>query len=327
MNVITLNGSYRDIGEQNGKIVKGYFNPPPSSEKRVGFSRKVEEITNQHCPGMIDEIEAFCDAAELNYEQMKAFLLVLGNEPGCSIYTVKAENTAFGSPVFGRNYDWDDDFQKYFTVFKLELEGVLTSLSFSDHMVGRYGGVNEEGVAVAITAIPAYKGKAAPGVLMTFSVRWILDNMKSTEEAVDWLLDLPHQSAHNFHLGDSKGVFASVEAAPERCEAHYSDEIVVTTNHYHDNKMRELEDPSSDFENSHTRYNRIMNWYDNRKGKLSLEDLKFVLKDHEQGVCDHVVYEGKSAGTIWSWIAPLGKREVYVTAGPPCKNPYEVLKF
>ena len=85
MNMINLKGTYAEMGRQHGSFVKGFFRTPPISEKKIEFTQKCEELTRKYTPELMDEVEAFAEAAELDQELFKAFLLTLGLEPGCSV--------------------------------------------------------------------------------------------------------------------------------------------------------------------------------------------------------------------------------------------------
>ena len=154
-----------------------------------------------------------------------------------------------------------------------------------------------------------------------------VNNLETTEEAVEWMKKTPHQWAHNVVIADKNGNLARVETSPERSEAKYPENFVASTNHYHDSQMKTLENPTFDYTNTHTRYRRVEEWYRRKKTMITLEDVKHVLSDHEIGVCDHGVWDGREAGTIWSWIAPLGQGKVYVSPGPPCQNEYTSIEF
>lgn len=326
MHVVDLKGAYREMGKQYGGLIKGWFQPPPASEEKRRFAEECEALTRRYAPGIVDEIEGLATAAEVDAGLMKCFILTLGLEPGCTVFAVSGVNTKDGTPIYGRNYDWDVSFRKYFTAMRTQPEDGNTSLVFTDHFVGVYGGVNHEGLAAAVTAIPAYRGKPRPGVRMNVALRWILDNYETTEEAAEWLRNTPHQWAHNFLLADKKGRLARVETSPELTRVQHSDGFIATTNHYHDPEMKPLEDPGFDYSSTHRRYSTAMEWYGGRDG-VGLEDVKRVLSGHDDGVCDHGVWDGIESGTIWSWIAPLGRRVAYVCDGPPCSGAYEEISF
>ncbi len=326
MNLLDLKGSYAEIGAQHGAMMKGFFQTPPSNDAKVKFSKKCEELTRQYTPGLVDEIEAFADAAELDMEQFKAFVLALGIEPGCSVVALGPSITESGIPIFGRNYDWDFSFQDFFTAYKTTPKNGIRNISFSDHMIGRYGGVNKEGVAVTIHAVPGYRGKPQPGVRMNMTLRWVLDNMKSTEEAVEFITETPHQNAHLYMVADKKGNFARVEYAPEEHKVEYSDTFLHCTNHYQIQEMTKYESGDFDRSNTEFRKNNITKWR-NSKEKFSHDDVVELLTGHEEGVCNHAEYQGIKYGTIWSWIAPLGGDKAYVCHGPPCSNKYTEITY
>lgn len=327
MHTIDLSGSYSEMGREQGALIKGLFTPPPASDGKIRFTSECLEYYEEYTPGIIEEIDGLSDEAELDPTLMKCFVLTLGLEPACTVFALSSDKTVDGVPVFARNYDWDEEFRQYFTVAKAKLKGGLASLTFTDHMVGRYGGVNEAGLAAAITAIPAYRGSPSPGIRMNIAVRWMIDHLGTTEEAAEWLLTIPHQWAHNFLLADRRGKLARVETSPEKTIVYYSDEFVATTNHYHDEGMKALEGEDFDFSNTHRRYDNVEAWYRGKKHEIDIGEIKELLGGHEDGVCNHAEVDGRRIATIWSWIAPLGERHAYVCDGPPCENEYKRIEF
>jgi predicted choloylglycine hydrolase len=188
-------------------------------------------------------------------------------------------------------------------------------------MIGRYGGINKEGIAVTINAVPAYKGKPRPGVRMNMTLRYILDNMKSTEEAVEFITEIPHQTAHLYMVADKKGRFARVEYAPEESRVDYNDDFLYCTNHYQSHDMKRYETGDFDRSNTEQREIKIKKWRKSRT-RFNHKDVEKLLSGHEEGVCNHAEYMGIKYGTIWSWIAALGEEKAFVCHGPPCSNNY-----
>lgn len=327
VNILRFKGSYEETGKQYGSYIKGNFTPFPISEKKHEFSKKCEEVTRQYCPGIIDHIEAFSESSELDLEFMKSFVLTIGLEPECSVLAVSGDYTSENIPVFARNYDWEFRYKDIFTPIQIELIEGNTSMSFTNHLIGRLGGVNDKGLAVAITAIPAYRGKPSVGVRMNIATQWVLDNFSNTREAAEWLEEIPHQWAHNFLIADKNGVLARVETAPEKTVIVYSNEFIATTNHYHDKEMRKLENPSFDYSSTHKRYNNMVSWYKANKGNITIDTVKKLMRGHEAGVCNHYEGENTKGVTIWSWISQLGTREIHVCHGFPCQTEYELAEY
>jgi len=322
MNIFEFKGTPTEMGAQNGKYLKGFFKAPPASEAKKKFTAQCIPHIEKYTPGIIEETDSLAETIGEDRELMRCFLLTLGLEPGCTVFTLSGNKSLEETPIFARNYDWDPSFLQYFHLVKSKPQGKYTNLGFSDVMVGRYGGVNEKGLACAITAEPAYTGKPQPGVRMNLAVRWILENHESTSEAIEWLTKVPHQYAHNYLIADKTGELARVESSPEQDKVTTSTEFIHVTNHYLDKEMRKLENPTFDYSNTHRRYNTIDKWYQG-KDTINLADVKKVLSTHENGVCNH----GEGFETIWSWIAPLGKRYAYVCHGSPCKGKYHKIEF
>jgi len=145
----------------------------------------------------------------------------------------------------------------YFVVYQTRPNSKNASLSFSGHMFGIYGGVIWKGFACAITAVPVFTRRLQPGVRMNIAVRWMLDNLCLTDEAVDWLKGVPHVWAHNYLIADKLGQLLVLSQSPTLDHVSRSVDFIHVTNHYLDEKLRKFEDSSFDFSNSHHRYNTI----------------------------------------------------------------------
>jgi len=91
-------------------------------------------------------------------------------------------------------------------------------------------------------------------------LRWIHYNLKSIEEAVDFITETPHQTAHLYLVADKKGNFARVEYAPEESRVEYSDSFLYCTNHYQLVEMKKYERGDFDHSNTEQRENKIRNW-------------------------------------------------------------------
>ncbi|RJS89903.1 hypothetical protein CW700_02685 [Candidatus Bathyarchaeota archaeon] len=316
------------MGLQMGGFLKGKFFPPPASKEKIQFARECEVYVREYAPGLLQELRGIAEACSIDLQLLNTFVLALGIEPRCSIFAVSAEHTIDETPLFARNYDWYERANQYFTSVVTSPSGGLTSLSFTDHPVGRYGGVNEAGLAVAVSAILGYSKKPVPGVRMNVATRWILDTFKTTEEAASYLEEIPHQIGHNFLIADRDGNIALVETASEKVVIRNAEGgFAATTNHYQSPEMKVFELEDYPLENSIRRLSNIVRWFKGREGPIGIDDIKFVLSDHERGVCNHGIWDGERAGTIWSWIAPLGKRHVFVCDGPPCRNEYKIIKY
>jgi len=331
-------GSYYEMGFKVGSQIKRFFKPPPCPPEKLEFSRQCKEIARQYIPDLLEEIKGFCDGGNYNLESMEAFLLALGfeffhtPEGGCTVFAIGSKLTESGFPIFARNYDWDESFQDLCGISFIHPEGKLKSITFSDHMIGIYGGKNETGLTIAILLAENYTGKWQPGIRMILSTRWILDNCRTTEEAVSFLEQVPHVRGQIFMIADTDDNIARVETAPPRIAVTYSkNDYLYTTNHYQVKSFEQYSDPSLIPPNSVERFNKVKNFLENRKSKIALKDIIEFLKSHEEGVCNHFEFEGRKCGTIYSWVTEIDKTSdpihLMATIGPPCKFNYEKYTF
>ena len=335
-NVIT--GSYYDMGFKIGSQIKRFFQPPPCPPKKLEFSRQCKEIAKHYIPDILEEIRGFCDGGNYDLESIEAFLLALGfeffnpPEAGCTVFAIGSDLTESGFPIFARNYDWDESFQDFCEISFIHPEGKLKNISFSDHMIGIYGGKNEVGLTLAILIAGDYKGKWQPGIRMNLSTRWVLDNCRTTEEAVSFLEKIPHVRGQIFMIADKEDNFARVETAPPDVAVTYAKkDYLYTTNHYQAKSLKQYSDPVLIFPNSLERFNKVKNFLENRKNKIAMSDIIKFLSSHKEGVCNHIEFEGIKSGTIYSWITEInkesGKIQLLATTGSPCKHNYEKYIF
>ncbi|MHA1905634.1 MAG: C45 family autoproteolytic acyltransferase/hydrolase, partial [Candidatus Thorarchaeota archaeon] len=253
---------------------------------------------------------------------LKTFELALNPYPefGCSIFTISGEHTATGKVIFARNYDWESSFNDLFTLFRTYPKGALASLSCTDLFVGRYGGINEAGLAVGLTAIPGSRHDH-PGIMLHLATRWILDNCKTVKDAVSFMKKIPHVRGNNYLVADLRGESALIQASPEKVEVvHPVDGLVAATNHFQTPDMQAFEDERFIPESSVHRLEVIRNWFKNKEGKIDSVQAQAVLSgmiDSRTGVCQNFTREDTSFSTIWAWTYEAGRRIMTIADGLP----------
>jgi predicted choloylglycine hydrolase len=328
-----LQGSYYEMGCQQGKLMKRGVVPPVWSAslrdivdpERVMFADACEEIVRRYMPGFLEELRGVSDAVGADYGKVRIWPLCsyAKLQQSCSAVAVSGEHSAEGKPLFIRTYDFLDSDGKDFTVFWTRPENGCASVGFSDTMSGRYCGFNEKGLAVA-SSISGYAGPTQPGVVFSLAIRWVLDHYSTTDEAVSFLREVPHFHGWNFLLCDSGNRIVRVETCPERVETVGFDGLGVSTNHYLSKEMRRFEDKNWLSEGSTVRrHANVLSWFRSRSGHVTTEYACKLAKNRvgEGGICDRFV--GVNGGTLWSWVYTIGQPTVLVSDGPPCKCAYQ----
>jgi predicted choloylglycine hydrolase len=296
------------------------------------MAKGCEQALEEHAPSLLEEIDAMVEAGGYEDTSLKTFEMALNPYPefGCSIFAISGVYTTTGNVIFARNYDWATSFHDFFTLFRTYPKGALASLSCTDLLIGRYGGINEAGLAIGLTAIPGSR-RDHPGVMLHLATRWILDNCKSVEDAISFMKKIPHVRGNNYLVADLQGRTALIQAAPEKVEIVRPVEgLVVATNHFQTPDMQAFEDESFIPESSVPRLEVIRNWFKNKKGKIDSVQAQTVLSemiDGGAGVCQNFTIEGSSFSTIWAWTYEAGGRIMKIADGLPNAVDFEEYTF
>ncbi|NHI84023.1 MAG: hypothetical protein EAX81_06955 [Candidatus Thorarchaeota archaeon] len=238
----------------------------------------------------------------------------------CNLFFVSGEHTKSGYSLFIRYMDWIEEDLQYGIMLETKPTGKHTAIGFNFSDVGCYDGFNEAGLTVGTASVPFYDGKTGVGLRDSFATRWILDNFSTTEEAVEYLENIPHAEAIGFLVADSRGISARVECTPRGVSSFESqDGLNTVCNFFMLEGTRHFDKMPRD-DRSRVYYRRINDWFDQHRGKISLGKAEDFCRDHENGICEHL--KDPLGGTIWSWIAELGTGKIYLASGYPCQNRY-----
>lgn len=312
--------------------------PKPDSEM-TNFADHCEEYVTRFAPDIIKELSGVADGANCNFDTLKTYFMhspyLIGRHsrvahgqsgPHCTVFAISKPHTVNDKVIFARNYDFMSDFENYLTVFSTYPTNKLASIGFSDHAVGRYGGVNQEGLAIAGTNVYLYNGKYSPGLLFNIIIRWALDNCKTAKEVVDFLLETPHCEGINFLIADKTGLIIRAETTPDKTSIITNeDEILTAANHFQSTEMQKLQRKIINTRD-HTTFPRVdglRSWFKECRKPISIEMTKEILRDHKHFLCDH----SSDISTIWSWVTSLGTNTVFLCSGSPCKNAYKKVSF
>ena len=196
MNVYLTQGSYYEMGLSHGHTLASEgFELPSVSPDKIQFATECAMIVQHVAPELMDELRGIAEATKLDQQALKAFVLTLGEGPGCSVVAIAGQHTVDGKPLFGRNFDfadWDGPYQQLYRTYPT---GKLSSLGGTDVIVGREDGINEAGLVMAQTHVAGHSAK--PGVLFSLVGRMLLDQCRTVEEAVALLERTPHIRANN----------------------------------------------------------------------------------------------------------------------------------
>ncbi|MGD2249718.1 MAG: C45 family autoproteolytic acyltransferase/hydrolase [Candidatus Methanofastidiosia archaeon] len=325
-----VSGTYYEIGQKIGKLMReqnfknftGEDIPFLKNPDKLPFAKECEKAVGVHAPDLLEELQGILDGGNFTFETLGVLEVSLSAQKGCTLCAIAGEYTDNGQPMMARSYDFMDWSIQDFTGTWTHPLNKYTHLGFTDIGLGRYGGCNETGLAIATTGVVPFIG--SPGVINYLASRWVLDNCHTTEKAVAYLQKIPKVWGVNFLIIDAESTIAVVESHPEKTHVSYPEGVAVVTNHYISPEMDKYQEYVHP--NSVTRFNFMHEWVESKK-TITIEYIKEAQRDHDHEMCAHSSHRGMTLVTCWAWIAQPTERKVYVCQGSPCQNEYELYTF
>ncbi len=322
----SVRGTYYEIGYRYGKKrVKNGFKMPTSSEDELAFASASEAEIRRVFPEILQEITGLADACNASYEQTAAMLFNIGAfkaKPNCSILASVADSGV----LFGRNYDFFYSFKKYEESCLTCPDKGYWSLGQTNMPVGRDDGVNEKGLAIAMTSVQPSARESCAGMTFCVAIRCVLDKCANVKEGVRVLTDTKQVSTYNYLLADKEGNMAVVEASSEKAQVRKpqkGENFIVCTNHFVHPEMQDMENLSarctSEWD-SLPRYTIISNILREYNRKINATIVENILSDHTGYVCSH--QEKIKLGTLWSIVISLKELQLFRAEGHPCEAKY-----
>ncbi len=218
MEHFSFEGSHYEMGVRRGRIFRN--NKVTFPLHLDTFQRehggKSEKILQDIFPEVCEEIRGVSDGTGVSYRELASWLLCMG----CCMYNLE-ENipveirgcTAFacskdGSVIYGRNNDLPPCLRDgcksevYAPTGRKRFQ--LTTSSF----INGEEGLNEHGLAVAMTFVMTRPENIRPGLNACFLVRYLLEKADRAEDAVRMLMGLPVSSNCNILIADKSGEMA-----------------------------------------------------------------------------------------------------------------------
>jgi len=318
-----VRGTYYEMGHRYGAILyKHGFRVKGQRTEILEFGRKCEREVKRFFPEILQEIQEFADACHASYEDLAYFILNVGaleNEPMCSVFAAYNGSDV----VFGRNYDFYYSFKKFVESYLTCPKDGYWSIGHSDIFVGREDGINEKGLATAITGV-APKKPVKPGINFPLATRLVLDKCATVKEAAKALSNAHFTRTDNYLLADREGNMAVVEASQEKvrvCKPQEGEPFIACTDHFLHPEMLEMESQNERCWDSMPRYTTIYNALKQQNGKIDIKTAQKILSNHSGYVCSH--QRNIKLGTLWSIIATLKKPQILRAEGHPCRAKYK----
>lgn len=298
--------------------------PQPAPAPRLpwlddpAFLAACAQVLRSAAPAVWAELAAFADA--LGVDAPRALFLRAGAlRHGCSAF---AWRLADGQVVAGRTYDYAAAFPHRHLLDTRPSQG-LAHLGMNGGMVGgRYDGVNERGLFVALHKVMAERpARVDPGLPPHLLVRAALETCADAAEAARLIAGLPHLAAFNYTLADPAGRLIALECYPGRpARTRWCARAVAVANHYAHPSLAPLQGQRP-LAGSHARA-AVMR----RPPEAGADPwlaAQATLADHSAPVCAHRAH----GSTLWAGVFDLTGRRVAYAFGAPCAAPFVARAF
>lgn len=332
---LRLKGSHYEMGVKRGKIFQksNITFPFHLDSFQLEYGRKSEGILREFFPEVCEEIQGVSDILGIDYTIFASWLLCMGccmynledNIPveirGCTAFAFSRD----GNIIYGRNNDLPPFLKKG---SKSELyspsKGNRFNITTSSFINGEEG-MNEHGMAVAMTFVMTNLKNIQPGFNSCFIVRYLLEKADCTEHALSMLMKLPIASNCNILIADKGENMVVVECTPYskriRQAVNFDEgKIVCTVNSFTSDEMKPYDAArGNDFE-SGKRYHTVMESFPKFiKGNL-IEATEWLLRGDYGFMCQ---YDNEpDFETIWSSVFDLKNLMIYRAEGDPRKKKF-----
>lgn len=332
---LRLKGDHYQMGIKRGKIfLKGNITFPLHLDRfQIEHGKKSEQILKEFFPEVCDEIRGVSDTIDMDYLTFASWLLCMGccmynledNIPaeirGCTAFVFSKD----GNIIYGRNNDLPP-YLKHGSKSELysPSNGNRFNITTSSFINGEEG-INQRGLAVAMTFVMTRLEGIQAGFNSCFIVRYLLEKAVSAENAISLLMELPIASNCNILVADKNGTMAVVECSPfmKRVrEAVNLDngKIVCTVNSFTSDEMRPHDAADGNDYHSGKRYQVVMDSFPAHMNGDFIETAERLLKGDYGFMCQYD--DEPDFETVWSSVFDLKSLMIYRAEGDPRKKKF-----
>ncbi len=316
----------------------------------------IKKPIQQYLPKQTAKIQGYAKGAQVNMGIAYAvhFIETFTGNPktsyvnppvqACSQLIALPEATADKSMWIARNYDFPNILQPY-QVLRRETpeDGGFKTLTMGQFgMVSTHMGLNEKGLAIGLNYGRAWKKQPLDyrfkGVPSTMLVQEALETCETVDEVIKFVTTFPIR-AYGSHYGvlDKTGNACVIETTATRHAIRRPEGgIMAHTNLYRTPELVDANCPDDvlwQFEGMQVpytkspreRYEREIALLSAARGKVTIDTLKSILRDHNNGEpsdftpCTH----GHVGSTLASIIINPQVGDMWVTDNQPCKSEYQ----
>ena len=332
---LRLKGDHYEMGVKRGTIFQkaNLSFPLHMDDFQMKHGTESEKILKEYFPKVCEEIRGVCDTIGADYLRFVSWMLCMG----CCMYNLEDNIpveikgcTAFafakgGRVIYGRNNDLPPYLRQG---SKSEIysptNGNRFNITTSSFINGEEG-LNEYGLAVAMTFVMTDLEKIRPGFNSCFVVRYLLEKATDTAEALSLLMELPIASNCNILIADKTGNMVTVECTPKvkrirQADAFGEGKIVCTVNSFVSDEMRQYAVTDGNDYHSAKRYSVVMDSFKKHINGDYIGITERLLRGEYGFMCQYD--DDPDFETVWSSIFDLDSLRIFRAEGDPRKKKF-----
>ncbi|MBI3270853.1 MAG: hypothetical protein HYZ53_17765 [Planctomycetes bacterium] len=239
-------GAPREMGREVGRVlgaeIRLLYNDylgrfVPFASERKALQAKALEMVPFLPADSLEEIRGVAEGAGMRFEEMLLgnCFLDLKRSPLCSTFVAYGPATRDGDVLFGRNLDFPSlgiaGDHGLVTVYHPTGKKAFVSVGWPG-LSGVLSGMNEDGLSLAVMNV--FMEKETPkGTPYTLLFREILENARTTDEAIARMQVARRTVGNNLMLCDARPSAALVEFSAEVCNVRRPvEDAIYSTNHF-----------------------------------------------------------------------------------------------
>ena len=301
-------------------------------------ARKISEFylskTRDFAPAYAEEMQGIADGANvdlLDIAALNARTEIMYAQPEtadvkeCTAVSLMSPATEGGRVIASQNWDFNRSLRDSIVIVHVHQESKPNFVMVAE--AGMIGGIgmNDCGIAVLLNALSTTI--PCRGIPLRTRMRAMLEAETLSEAYVKG----GHRpvSVANLIATHKDGVAIGFEMDSETIDTMIPDDgVLVHTNHYISPKMH-LKHDVNPRGSSYIRLQRIKTLVKECYGKITVEDVMAMLRDHAgypHSICDHEDIKDlpdRRDTTNFGIIMDLTENCVYLAAGNPCENKFE----
>ena len=242
-----LSGSHREMGRRIGAALRAsnqdFYALSDLDEFQRRFGQESQKILFAQFPSIYEEICGAAEAMDFPAERLASWLMTMGccyDIRGCTAFAFRKN----GKTYYGRNNDLPPFLKKVCcSALYRPADGGNKFLPNTSAFINGEEGVNEHGLACAMTFVLPRREEICPGFNAMFLVRYLLEMADCVAAALRFLKNIPIASACNILLADSSGELAACECCPSKIIVNNNSKFVYIANEFQSAEMKKHSPP------------------------------------------------------------------------------------